>query len=171
MGKSKKTSSQSMLETLAAELWVKEVKEVVQSKYADGNGVAMVGEDHRRKESQFQVIVSKAKIEELQMKNGDEERDESNISELAKSKTITFFKEDASNENPGNRCVKDHLRAVTAGIDPNYRDKSIAGLWSGEFGDQEKCDEESLEFYPVMCTEKRDYIVGKRQHVALSWKM
>ena len=152
MGKNRRTSSKSILETLAAELWVREVKEVLENKYADGNGVAMVGEDHRRKESQFQAIMTKAKIEDLMKNNcaAIEERDDSsnNISDLTKSKSITFLRETRSGgEDPGNRCVKDHLRAITAGIDPYYREKAAAkpGEWSGYFGDQEACTEKSVE--------------------------
>jgi hypothetical protein len=160
MGKSKRTSGKNILETLAAELWVKDVNKVFQSRYSDSNGVALAGEDHRRKESQFQVVVTKAKIEQL-MKGkagNDEERDNSSdcsnedMSELVKSTKITFLKEVANDEHPENVKVKDYVRAITAGIDPNYKEKTMAmaGTWSGYFGDQETCDEESFEYHSLM---------------------
>ncbi len=163
MGKSKRTSGRSILETLAAELWVKEVNEVVKSRYADGNGVAMVGKDHLRKESQFQAGVTKARIEQLIRGNEDERDDNSNISDIARSKSITFLKEVTNDQGPGKRCAKDYLRAIAADIDPNYKEKTMArtdGLWSGYFGDRDMCDEESVEVHSCMSVERKSFVIG-----------
>eukprot|EP00984_Skeletonema_dohrnii_P036153 scaffold36788_cov161-Skeletonema_dohrnii-CCMP3373.AAC.2 len=149
MGKSKRTSSRNVLETLAAELWVREVNNVVKSRYADSNGVAMVGEDHQRKESRFQVGVAKSKIDQLMKGNNDEE-------DFVRSKSITFLKDATYDEGSGKRCAKDYLRAIAADIDPNYKEKTLArtaGLWSGYFGDRDICDDESVE---VQSFDKKD---------------
>eukprot|EP00985_Skeletonema_marinoi_P021145 scaffold12845_cov141-Skeletonema_marinoi.AAC.3 len=141
MGKSKRTSSRNVLETLAAELWVREVNDAVKSRYADSNGVAMVCEDHQRKESRFQVGVAKSKIDQLMKGNNDEE-------DFVRSKSITFLKDATNDEGSGKRCAKDYLRAIAANIDPNYKEKTMAraaGLWSGYFGDRDICDDESVE--------------------------
>eukprot|EP00573_Skeletonema_grethae_P000835 CAMPEP_0201686132 /NCGR_PEP_ID=MMETSP0578-20130828/691_1 /ASSEMBLY_ACC=CAM_ASM_000663 /TAXON_ID=267565 /ORGANISM="Skeletonema grethea, Strain CCMP 1804" /LENGTH=166 /DNA_ID=CAMNT_0048170145 /DNA_START=127 /DNA_END=627 /DNA_ORIENTATION=- len=165
MGRSKRTSGRSILETLAAELWVKDANDVVKSRYVDGNGVAMVGKDHLRKESQFQAGVAKARIEQL-MKGNEEERDDSsNISDMMRSKSITFLKEVTINdEGPEKRCAKDYLRAIAADIDPNYKEKTMArnaGLWSGYFGDRDMCDEESVEVHSCMCVESKSIVIGQ----------
>lgn len=164
MGKSKRTSGRSVLETLAAELWVKEVNDVVKSRYVDGNGVAMVGNDHLRKESKYQAGVTKARIDQL-MKGNEEERDDSSaISDMMRSKSITFLKDITTNdEGPGKNCAKDYLRAIAADIDPNYKEKTVArtaGLWSGYFGDRDMCDEEPVEVQSCMCLESKSIIIG-----------
>lgn len=162
MDKSTRSSGKNnILETLAAELWMKDVNKVFQSRYSDSNGVSLVGEDHRRKESQFQVVVTKAKIEKLikgRLAGNDEGRDDSSdcsIEEmpgLVKSRTITFLKKVAHYDYPCNVKAKNYVRAITAGIDPNYREKTVAnsGKWSGYFEDQETCDEDSFEYHSLM---------------------
>ena len=156
MGKSKRTSSRNVLETLAAELWVREVNDAVKSRYADSNGVAMVCEDHQRKESRFQVGVAKSKIDQLMKGNNDEE-------DFVRSKSITFLKDATNDEGSGKRCAKDYLRAIAADIDPNYKEKTMAmaaGLWSGYFGDRDICDDESVEVQSCMCVEKKSFVIG-----------
>ena len=160
------TGNYSILETLAAELWVKEVDKVVKSRYADGNGVALVGEDHLRKEAQYQAGVTKARIKQL-MKGHEDDRDDdsSNISYMAKSKSVTFLKEvTKADDGPEQRCAKDFLRAiVTEKIDPNYKEKTMArddGLWSGYFGDRSICDEESVEVQNCVCVERKSFVIG-----------
>ena len=161
-----RTGKYSVVETLAAELWVKEADEVVKNRYTDGNGVALVGEDHLRKESKYQADVTKDKIRQLMKGNQDERDDSSN--NLESSKNITFLKEvtkanedDSSSEQ---RCAKDFLRAiVTEKIDPNYKEKAMErnnGMWSGNFGDRHVCDEESVEVQNCVYVEKKSFVVG-----------
>lgn len=164
MGRSKRTSGRSILETLAAELWVKEVNDVVKSRYVDGSGVTMVGQDHLRKESQYQVGVTKARIAQLLKGNEEERDDSSNISDITRSKSITFLKDIANDDDgPRNRCAKDYLRAIAADIDPNYKEKTMArtaGLWSGYFGERDICDEEPVEVHSCMCVERKSFVIG-----------
>ncbi len=66
MGKrSDRTASKKILQTLVTERYVQRVNKAAQAQFSDSNGVPLIGQDHHRQESAFQVTLSKAKIENL----------------------------------------------------------------------------------------------------------
>jgi len=177
MNKRDRTASKNILQTLVTERYVQKVNKAAQAQFSDSNGVPLIGQDHHRQESAFQVTLSKAKIENLMkakdskagmisLDNGrkvmiydaekfDEEvcdadmayfagkkNDEHMSSECNCSTKLTFAEVDK--ESIGVRNAKDYLRAVTADIDPNFKEKGMveSGMWNGWFGDQEQegCD-------------------------------
>lgn len=168
MNKHDRTASKKILQTLVTERYVQKVNKAAQAQFSDSNGVPLIGQDHHRQESEFQVTLSKAKIENLMKakdskagmlsldngrkvmiydaqkfdmevcdadmayfagkKNGKDMSSECNCS----TKQLTFAEVDK--ESIGVRNAKDYLRAVTADIDPNFREKGIdeAGMWNGD---------------------------------------
>src|SRR5210317_1501 len=178
MNKRDRTASKKILQTLVTERYVQKVNKAAQAQFSDSNGVPLIGQDHHRQESAFQVTLSKAKIENLMkakdskagmisLDNGrkvmiydaekfDEEvcdadmayfagkkNDEHMSSECNCSTKLTFAEVDK--ESIGAKSAKDYLRAVTADIDPNFKEKGMveSGMWNGWFGDQnneEGCD-------------------------------
>ena len=165
--RSDRTASKKILQTLVTERYVQKVNKAAKDQFRDSNGVPLIGQDHHRQESAFQVTLSKAKIENLMkakkskagmisLNNGrkvmiydaqqfdmevcdadmayfaGKKNDEHMSSECNCSTKLTFAEVDK--ESIGVRNAKDYLRAVTADIDPNFREKGIdeAGMWNGD---------------------------------------